>query len=234
MKIFWSLLFCFAITNVQAQTPIESAKDAVIDNDIAALEQILQNGFDINQRDEFGNTLLIYALDESSEPSSIEYLISAGADVNAPSSDSGKTPLILITSVADELQKQISSLLAEPDNSSSEQQLQQQALLRMQYTVKLLRLLIKNNADVNQETPFGTPLMNAARNEWNTQIIEILLKSGAKVNQRDYYGRTALFYAEAYKNNKIISQLMAAGADVDIKDFDGASYMEITKEKLNN
>ena len=93
----------------------------------------------------------------------------------------------------------------------------------------MLQLLIVAGADVNQETPRGTPLMAAAVNARNKLLIEMLLQSGAHVDQADQKGRTALFYAHAFGNEDIETQLIAAGASTDIRDRSGLIYMDAQK-----
>lgn len=75
---------------VQRQDSLfEIAREA----DPARLEERLEQGANVNVRDEFGQTPLIYALDAGAEPVFIERLIAAGADVNVET-ESGWTPLM--------------------------------------------------------------------------------------------------------------------------------------------
>ena len=102
----------------------------------------------------------------------------------------------------------------------------------MQYAIKLTKMLIEHGADVNRETPYGTPLMNASTNEWNKEIIDMLLEAGADVNKKDRNGRTALFYASAFNCNDVLTKLLAAGADIEVKDIYGKSYMDAEPKDL--
>lgn len=57
------------------------------------LAQLLASGAEIDRRDEYGQTPLIYAITGKAQPQVLEMLIEAGADVNAATS-SGWTPLM--------------------------------------------------------------------------------------------------------------------------------------------
>ena len=160
-------------------------------------------------------------------------LIDAGADVNAPSAENGVTPLIIATSKAGKLQKEAEKLMANKRNSAVEAKLKKGIAVQMTKARKMLQMLVDKGADVDQETPYGTPLMNAATNAWNVELIEILLKSGAQINLRDRNGRTALFYAEVFGGNNISTMLLKSGANVDIKDMNGKTYMEVTREDFD-
>ena len=101
----------------------------------------------------------------------------------------------------------------------------------MNRAIAMLQMLIEQGADINQETPLGTPLMSASTSDWNKDMVEILLEKGAKVNQQDKNGRTALFYAQVFDCQQISQMLLAGGADVAIKDNNGKTYLEV--ESIN-
>ena len=100
---------------------------------------------------------------------------------------------------------------------------------QMQFAKQTMSLLIENGADVNQETPLGTPLMNAATNDWNIDLVDMLITAGANINQTDVNGRSALFYAAAFNSNTILAKLLTADADVNIKDIYGKTYLDIER-----
>ena len=223
--VFFASMPTLAEINASAFNLSES-KEALTGNDISAVDALIARNIDVNMRDENGDTLLIYTLNNNNDLSIAKQLILAGADVNAPSTETGMPPMLIATSMADMLQNQARKLYADNRTNITEQALQTFMISQMEKAQNMLQMLIDAGANVNQETPFGTPLMNASQNEWNESIIKKLLENGAKVNATDRLGRTALFYAAAFDCNKIISQLMAAGADVSVKDIDGRTYME--------
>ena len=176
--------------------------------------------------------MLFYLLTHYADFDMAKTLINAGADVNLPSNN-GLTPLLVATALAGELQKQ--KIATEPENVPQEiknAKLKEQTEFLMARSQKLLQLLIDSGADVNQETPRGTPLMSAATSELNLPIVETLLKTGAKVNQRDRFGRTALFYAAAFGCDSITTFLLKSGADITVLDVEGKSYMDVSAEDI--
>ena len=160
-------------------------------------------------------------------------LIEAGADVNAPSAN-GMTPLVIATSKANELQLQkmmINTMDFEEQKEVVEAKVNEEIEYEMNRAIAMLQMLIEQGADINQETPLGTPLMSASTSDWNKDMVEILLEKGAKVNQQDKNGRTALFYAQVFDCQQISQMLLAGGADVAIKDNNGKTYLEV--ESIN-
>ena len=199
--------------------------------DVVKLETLIGEGFDVNERDENGLTPLVYVLKNNADLTVAQKLIDAGADVNAPCLD-GTTPLLVAVSVAQDMDNDYQQILDQTHSTKTEtyqDRFNQAAEIQMQRAQKMLQLLIVAGADVNQETPRGTPLMAAAVNARNKLLIEMLLQSGAHVDQADQKGRTALFYAHAFGNEDIETQLIAAGASTDIRDRSGLIYMDAQK-----
>ncbi len=194
-----------------------------------ALDDLINAGLDVNSRDANGDTMLHYALMNNDDLYMSRKLIEAGADVNSPSS-SGMTPLIIATSTANELQ--LHKMMLEATNQDTKKEVYQAKLnerieYQMNRAIAMLQMLLEQGADVNQETPMGTPLMNASTSDWNLDMVEILLEAGAKVNQQDRNGRTALFYAHVFGSDEVATLLIKSGANINIKDRDGLTYMEV-------
>ena len=233
----FSLLF---FTPAHAETVSEDIDDAIVQKildsgDTAALQKLIDAGLDVNSRDADGNTILFYMLTHYSSLDMAKTLINAGADVNLPAAN-GLTPLLVATALASELQLSQQPVTAENNLNAEIQQAnfneQQKFLLKR--SQELLQLLIANGADVNQETPRGTPLMSAATSDLNAPLVKTLIKADANVNQQDRFGRTALFYAAAFGCDTISTMLLKAGADIRIKDNDGHGYMELEKQDIIN
>ena len=236
------LIFSFAFYDyADAQVAGEYIDDAIVQKildsgDTAALQKLIDAGLDVNSRDAQGNTMLFYLLTHYADLDMAKTLIQAGADVNEPSVN-GMTPLLVAPAVAAELQQSQTQSAAE--ENSIKKEIQQANLAEQQNFLQkrsqdLLQLLIDNGADVNQETPRGTPLMSAATSDLNAALVEMLLKADAKINLQDRNGRTALFYAAAFGSDNISTILLKAGADIRILDHDGKSYMEVEKQDIIN
>lgn len=238
MKLFYMFFMILSVafwTSTVSAFDInaESLKTAIKNNNYDAVKALIEQGVNVNYRDNDGNPLLNTAL-KKNRLKIAKLLIDSGADVNAPSSEDGVTPMIIATSRANNLKKQAEKIMAKDggyvQKKAKEANLKKNIARQMNIASKILKLLIDSGADVNQETPFGTPLMNASTNPWNIELIRILLKADAQVDIQDRSGRTALFYGETFGGSKISSILLSAGADVDIKDANGKTYMEVTKE----
>lgn len=228
---FTSLCTCFFVLS-SAIVFAQEIDDAYVQNillsqDKRAIQKLLDDGLDVNSRDANGDTLLFYVLTRQLDFDTAQMLIDAGADVNLPSNN-GLTLLVFTTSILREFQiknKDFPKL----NNEMQQAKIAEQEKFLVSHTAKLLNFLLKNGADVNQDTPQGTALMNASTNDLNIKLVKTLLASGAKVNQKDRLGRTALFYAEAFGSNSISTELLKSGADISIKDDNGQTYLDVSK-----
>ena len=204
--------------------------------DLALIEELKNQNFDFNTKDENGNPALYYLLTRNPDLEVAAKAIEYGADVNAPAAN-GILPLNVATSRANELQLQIMMMKTmglDVANPEIQDKLKENLFHAMNHTIDMARMLIDNGADVNKESPLGTPLMNAATNAWNLEIVDMLIKSGADVNKQDKDGKTALFYAASGGNDDIVMLLLKSGADADIKDKNGKTYLEIERIDVGN
>ena len=72
-------------------------------DDTAAVAEKIAAGADLNARDEYGQTPLMYAASEGDSPAVLDALLKAGADVNAQT-DAGWTALMYAARDAKELE----------------------------------------------------------------------------------------------------------------------------------
>lgn len=237
-KLILIVMLSFFSFNFVANAADDEIDDAYVQKilssqDEKAFDNLIKQGLDVNSRDEEGNTMLYYVLTHNKDLLMAKKLIEAGADVNAPSAN-GMTPLVIATSKANELQLQkmmINTMDFEEQKEVVEAKVNEEIEYEMNRAIAMLQMLIEQGADINQETPLGTPLMSASTSDWNKDMVEILLEKGAKVNQQDKNGRTALFYAQVFDCQQISQMLLAGGADIAIKDNNGKTYLEV--ESIN-
>lgn len=237
-KLVLIVMLSFFSFNFVANAADDEIDDAYVQKilssqDEKSFDNLIKQGLDVNSRDEEGNTMLYYVLTHNKDLLMAKKLIEAGADVNAPSAN-GMTPLVIATSKANELQLQkmmINTMDFEEQKEIVEAKVNEEIEYEMNRAIAMLQMLIEQGADINQETPLGTPLMSASTSDWNKDMVEILLEKGAKVNQQDKNGRTALFYAQVFDCQQISQMLLAGGADIAIKDNNGKTYLEV--ENIN-
>ncbi|OUM58897.1 hypothetical protein PIROE2DRAFT_64118 [Piromyces sp. E2] len=98
---------------------------------------------------------------------------------------------------------------------------------------EIVKLLIRNGANVNKENIHGfTPLIEACQcNRKN--IVKILIDQGAEVNKGNINGDTPLIIAFRYGYSDIIKILIKNGADVNKENVNGVTPLLIECERRN-
>lgn len=87
--------------------------------------------------------------------------------------------------------------------------------------VEVLKLLLREGADINATSEGYNLLMAASRQNQNPEIIKFLISQGIDVNATDAEQNTALIYAVMHNRNPEITKiLLDMGADVLAKDLD--------------
>ncbi|MFI7079615.1 ankyrin repeat domain-containing protein [Micromonospora sp. NPDC049903] len=93
----------------------------------------------------------------------------------------------------------------------------------------VLRLLLTNGADVNQQRSDGTPAIVIAARRGDHAAVDVLLQAGAAVDALDQQGRTALMHAVERNEQRVIAALLLAGAAIDSVSADGMTALELAR-----
>jgi len=96
--------------------------------------------------------------------------------------------------------------------------------------LELVKLLIKNNVNINQKDNFEyTALMYATING-HLEIVKLLLENGVNVNEKNNYEYTVLMYATLYAKLEIIKLLIKNGVNINQKNNCGLSSLILASE----
>jgi hypothetical protein len=136
--------------------------------------KLIKRGEDINVRDDYGWTPLMYAV-LGNNAEAIRDLLAKGADANAQDKD-GVTPLI--ASILLSPSPFMLQYIPENDKRAAEIPL----------------LLVEKGADPNLADNEGNPPLIYAAIGSHAPLVEALLAKGANPNRADKYGRTALYF----------------------------------------
>jgi cytohesin len=184
------------ITKVYGQTPLMYAASGAYPK--PALELLLDNGAQVNARDDSGVTALMEAANFN-RSGAVKLLLDHGAQVNARS-NYGLTPLTIATSPT----------------------------ARSRFSVRKLavvKLLLEGGAEVDGRDSNGrTPLALSAGRSYTPDIVALLLDHGAKVNAPDRNGVTPLMLAVHERGfPEIVKFLIEKGAQVDARSNNGST-----------
>ena len=224
---FMLVLFWIACTTThlpaQQTLPVDFL-DLAKAGSVKQVQEAINQGADLNKRDNDGRTPLMWAAARNPNPEVITVLLKAGADLNARDKD-GWTSL-MIAAWYNQSSEVITILLkAGADLNARGKYGWTPLMIAASYNdnPEVLTTLLRAGADLKALDEAGyTVLMHAALSNRNPVMIVTLLKVGADLGAHDANGRTAL--QTAVRNNPspdIIITLLQAGADLNEPDTSG-------------
>ena len=187
--------------------------------DLASVKTFLEEGVDVNVRDQRRQTALHIAAREGHKEV-VEFLLDHGADVNA-GMNLNRTAAGL---AMDNDHNDIAELLISKGADISPLHL----AISMKDEAKA-RSLIEGGADVNKQTPKGTTPLNRAVGKGLKDIAELLIGHGADVNAGHFWGWTPLHSAAEEGHKDLVELLITKGANVNAKDEDGVTPLQYAK-----
>ena len=208
-------------------------RQAIKQNEPEIVRLLLEKGGDVNARDSYGNTALIFAsIDGRLEI--IRLLLAKGADVNARN-DYGITALMLASKAG---HKEVVQLLLEKgaDPNIQNKDGDTALILALGNDLKeIAQLLLEKGADPNIQNNVGnTALIWASgTGRGRPNIVSLLLEKGADPNIQNNQGIMALWVAIKYSDIEIVQLLLEKGADPNIPDNLGNTALILASIKGN-
>lgn len=246
LLLIFGLFFVVITQNIFAQPqPYESVKAGKLEE----IEKFINEGGDVNLKDEDGQTLLHTAI-WNGHFAVAKYLIDKGADVNAKTKK-GATPLKYaakaglyqaawkpFTNDATggyvqydgqlEMVKLLVSKGAKVDAADEDNATPLMNAVDNGY-FEIAQYLVSQGANVNVKTKEGgvTPL-HLAVYKGNMQMAEYLLSKKAKVNEKTAANQTPLMFGAARGSVEIVKLLISNGSSINEKDKDGNTALMLT------
>ncbi len=211
---------------------------AVAQGNVKMVKMFLAKGADVNAKDNYGNTVLSYAVHgQSTNIAIIKMLLAKGADVNAKThgdrTDYFSTILIDAvkpnpyadnkTKKADiNVRTEMVKMLLENGADISIKDSEGKTVFDHTHDPKMLEMLNKyaiqktDKGAKDTDVKIKTMDLISAVQKGDTEIVKMLLDKGADVNAKDNNGNAALIWAVDRKNTEIIKMLLDKGADVNV------------------
>ena len=193
---------------------------------LSDVTRFVQEGNDINDKDNYGDTPLHYA-SRYGHLSIVQYLISKGANINAKNNINntllrnasmyGHLPIVqyLISNGADinDKNKYGSTLLHIASQNGH---------------LPIVEYLISKGADKDAKTEDGYTPLNDASSVGHLPIVQYLISNGADINAKNNYGNTPLHNASQKGYLSVGEYLISKGADINAKnEWDGNTPLHL-------
>lgn len=194
---------------------------AVRRNDLKEVEKLLNQGFDVDVR----NEVLCTPLHDAAAFGAVDViklLLSRGADINAISGGFGWTPLLKAV-YWNHYHAVVALAQADADLNMKADMWGVTALHKAVYHRhnKIALYLLDKGADFNSVDNLKSSPLHYAAAYSSAQVVESLVQRGAHINQQNFRGKTALHAAVECNNKATVKSLLHSGARTDILDQDG-------------
>ncbi|AVP87777.1 hypothetical protein phytr_8450 [Candidatus Phycorickettsia trachydisci] len=194
--------------------------EAVYDNNLIKVEELIADGVDVSARDERLQTPLHWAA-EKGHICIVKELLAKDVDVNTSSKYHGTALHSALSSDNPNLEVMETLIRAGADVNLPEPT----GYRPLHYAIcvqdtNAVNILIKAGADTNVKQKHGKTPLHLAVTKDNLEIINILIKGGADIESHDKNGDTPLKTAIGDRKPKIeiVAALIKAGANVNAKD----------------
>ena len=180
---------------------------------IAVAHFLIDQGANVNARNEYGVSVLSCAISSKEECFDlVKRLIDEGADINVEHSAVG-SPLHRAASRGNH---KVARLLidhgADLNAPGRHGTILQQAVMKENPDEEMVELLLENGAK-RQEYNFGNTELHLAALHGHANLVRTLVRHGAEVDARNDYDRTPLCYAAMHGHRTTAEALTAVGAD---------------------
>jgi ankyrin repeat protein len=209
---------CIDYSGMMMESDEDTFFKAVDRGDVKAVKKFLENGEDINARNQWDETALIVAAGDG-DLEMVQMLIEAGADVNAIETDVNpkvKTTALLVAVKRD--YAEITQILIDAGADLNMRYKYDTSILSeavMSDAVNAAQALLDAGAEIEAANEKGeTSLFIAAA--YGRKALPLLIRAGANVNTKNTSGDTALMFAAMTGELESIRQLLKAGADVNV------------------
>ena len=188
----------------------------------SVIEILLKAGANIDEKDNNGWTALIWA-ETKGDKKTVDMLVKAGADTTI----FNDVTLLIYSAKIGDIEK-VKKLIDKGVNVNAYASITNIFDRNNIYTAlmgavrgghtDIVKLLIKNGADVNLED-YISSMLNSATMKGDVDIVKMLLDAGADANKQDIFSTTALNSAASACYFDIVKMLLDAGADVNNRDI---------------
>lgn len=178
---------------------------------------LIENGTDVNTRDGFGDTVLMFACQQG-HLDLAEFLLEKGADINQANDHIFKGRTALVGTAWYGRVEAVKLLLAHDADINAADAGQETALFKAASRghAEVVRILLENGAAVHTRDNRGnTPLLHAAAHG-HTQVVKLLLDHGADVNAKNQQDWNALMQACTIGHFETAKLLVAHKSEINL------------------
>lgn len=228
--LFVGLCLLSVTSNASDNNTDQRWKSAILNDDIATLQQVLHNAQDPQQQQRVhadnGKTALMIAC-KMGEFEFVRELLSGGADPHAETATGGTPFMFASLGGHTHIMRHLAALGVEINAKGANGWSATTIAAAKGYTAALT-LLIELGADLNAADVYNwTPLMRAVDNRHKDAVGALLADTRIELDHQDESGNTALHHAVSNTDATMIKLLLEAGIDRELKNLGGQTAVQL-------
>jgi ankyrin repeat protein len=205
--------------------------NAIYDNDIDRVQILINNGIDINAKNEEGNTPLIVAAKDDREDI-VLLLLDSGANIDE-TDDDGDTALMNLARDGNR-ENIIQILLDRGSNINLQNERGYSAIMLAALfnpdKISTLQTFIDSGADIYSRDNEGNTVFELCIMEDNEDLIHFLLENGSDINSQNNVGDTPLIIAVYIGFMSIVQILVNEGANMNLQNYNLQTPLHVALE----
>jgi ankyrin repeat protein len=203
--------------------------DAAREGDLDRVERLLGGGTDVDARDPYDRTPLIWAA-FCGHPAVVQLLLERGAAVDAENIQR-RTALVL---AADQGHTEVVRLLAAAKADPNHRGICDQTALIVaawQGHRETVAALLDVGADTEVADRTGNTALTLTATEDQPEVVRLLLERGARIEGTDCHGQTSLHKAAMYGHEAVVDLLLEHGASPAARDENGMTAADWARQE---
>jgi ankyrin repeat protein len=205
---------------------------AVQGGSVRVVQLLLDNGANIEARDNSGRTALFWVASSRGREAMMRLLVNRGADVEAKNNNNATT---LHSAAFRGFKPEVQLLvdLGADIEAKDKDNMTALHLAAWRGSEAVVRLLVGLGADVKARDSGGKTALFWAVSEGSEVVVRLLVEFGADIKVRDNSSKTVLHSAaSSQKQNEIVVQLLVdLGADIEAKDKDNMTALHLAAQR---
>ena len=171
------------------------------------IKRMIESGTDINQTDEYGNNILVYAAMRAETPEGIKFLVDKGLSVNFNDFNGRSLAHFAAMNHNPEIMKILLDFGVAFDKEDNDYNTTPLEVAAQFGSPEVCEILIKAGSRINYKDKSGfSPLICSTFNS-NPEVFNVLVKYGADVNVEDNKKRSLLYHAFEHSGLELVKEI---------------------------
>ena len=217
------LLLLLSLVHLGTATPLI---DAVRRGDVATVQALLENGADVNEPNEKGQTSLMLAAVTNSSMGIMKAVLAKNPDIDLQD-QYGQTALMWAAQYGSV--EKVKAILAQKPQMDLQNKYGWTALMiaAKQGSVEMVKAILAKNPEIDLQDQYGQTALMGAAQYGSVEKVKAILAQKPQMDLQNKYGWTALMIAAKQGSVEMVKAILAKNPQMDLQSKDGSTALMI-------